>query len=84
MGDAAAADARLRRAAAADRARLPGHGRGAARRARGCSPARSPTRCCATCALALLVALGMASYAAAVFATGALRAADIRAALRRG
>ena len=35
-------------------------------------------------ALALLVALGMATYAAAAFATGALRAADIRAALRGG
>ena len=34
-------------------------------------------------ALAGLVGLGMASYALAVFATGALRAADIRAALRR-
>jgi putative peptidoglycan lipid II flippase len=35
-------------------------------------------------ALALLVALGLASYSAAAFATGALRTADIRAALRRG
>lgn len=35
-------------------------------------------------ALALLVALGMASYAAAVVATGGLRLADLRAALRRG
>jgi putative peptidoglycan lipid II flippase len=34
-------------------------------------------------ALAGLVGLGMASYALAVVATGALRAADIRAALRR-
>jgi putative peptidoglycan lipid II flippase len=34
-------------------------------------------------ALAALVALGMASYAVAVLATGALRPADIRAALRR-
>ncbi len=33
-------------------------------------------------ALALLVTLGFASYTAAAFATGALRAADIRAALR--
>jgi putative peptidoglycan lipid II flippase len=35
-------------------------------------------------ALALLVGLGMASYAAAVIGFGALRPADIRAALRRG
>jgi putative peptidoglycan lipid II flippase len=35
-------------------------------------------------ALALLVALGMVTYVAAAFATGALRPADIRAALRRG
>ncbi|MBP7001968.1 murein biosynthesis integral membrane protein MurJ [Amaricoccus sp.] len=35
-------------------------------------------------ALALLVSAGMASYAAAVVATGGLRLADLRAALRRG
>ena len=35
-------------------------------------------------ALAALIALGMASYAAAALATGALRPADIRAALRSG
>jgi putative peptidoglycan lipid II flippase len=35
-------------------------------------------------ALAGLVALGLASYAVAVLATGALRITDIRAALRRG
>ena len=35
-------------------------------------------------ALALLVALGAASYAVAVFATGGMRAADLRAAMRRG
>ena len=35
-------------------------------------------------ALALLVALGLASYTAAAFATGGLRAADLRAAMRRG
>jgi putative peptidoglycan lipid II flippase len=35
-------------------------------------------------ALALLVAAGMASYAAAALAFGALRPADVRAALRRG
>ncbi len=35
-------------------------------------------------ALAGLVALGLASYAVAVLATGGLRVTDIRAALRRG
>ena len=35
-------------------------------------------------ALALLVGLGAASYGAAVIATGAIRGADIRTALRRG
>ena len=35
-------------------------------------------------ALALLVGLGMASYAAAIFATGAMRLADLRGAMRRG
>jgi putative peptidoglycan lipid II flippase len=35
-------------------------------------------------ALAALVAAGLAAYALAVLATGALRPADIRAAMRRG
>ena len=35
-------------------------------------------------ALALLVAIGMAAYGAAALAFGALRPADIRAALRSG
>ena len=84
MGDAAAADARLRRAAPRIAlaclvmgARSSSPPRAARRR-----PRRPAAR--ATPALALLVALGMASYAVAAFATGALRPADIRAALRRG
>ena len=35
-------------------------------------------------ALALLVLIGMATYAAAILATGALRLSDVKAALRRG
>jgi putative peptidoglycan lipid II flippase len=83
MGDAAAPDARLRRA-------LPRIGLSclvmgavlwfAAREMAGWLEADGLRYA----ALAGLVALGLASYAVAVLATGGLRVADIRAALRRG
>ena len=82
MGDMAAADPRLRRAA--PRIALASVLRGAVllAAARLLAPAlhdplhRYP-------ALALLVALGLAAYAAAVIATGGMRLADLRAAMRR-
>jgi putative peptidoglycan lipid II flippase len=83
MGDAAAPDARLRRA-------LPRIGfscvvMGAVLwfAARGMA-GWLETDVLRYAALAGLVALGLASYAVAVLATGALRISDIRAALRRG
>jgi putative peptidoglycan lipid II flippase len=83
MGDVAAADARLRRAAPriALSCLIMGGALflGARLLARHLADPlhRYP-------ALALLVALGMAAYTVAVFATGGLRAADLRAAMRRG
>ena len=82
MGDMAAIDARLRRAA--PRIALSCLIMGAvlllAARLLAADAGRPLHR---YLALALLVALGMASYAAAAFATGGLRAADLRAAMRR-
>ena len=82
MGDMAAADARLRRAApriALSCLIMGGALILGARLLAG--PLADPLH--RYLALALLVALGMASYAAAAFATGALRPADLRAAMRR-
>ena len=83
MGDVAAADARLRRAApriALSCLIMGGALFLGARLLAG--PLADPLH--RYPALALLVALGMAAYTAAVFATGGLRAADLRAAMRRG
>jgi putative peptidoglycan lipid II flippase len=83
LGDAAAPDARLRRslprivAACA----LMGVALVLAERLLAPALAGGPTR---YAALAALVAGGLLTYAAAAFATGALRAGDIRAAIRRG
>jgi putative peptidoglycan lipid II flippase len=83
MGEAAAPDARLARALPRIAAACAAMGGVLVAAAALLGPAlaadglRYP-------ALALLVALGLASYAAAVLALGGLRPADIRAALRRG
>ncbi len=82
MGDVAAADARLRRAApriALSCLIMGGALFLGARVLAG--PLADPLH--RYPALALLVAVGMAAYTAAVFATGGLRAADLRAAMRR-
>ncbi len=83
MGDAAAPDARLRRALpriAAACLIMAAVLLGTARLLAG--PLADPGW--RYLALAALVVAGMASYALAIFATGAVRTADIRAALRRG
>ena len=82
MGDTAAADARLRRTA--PRIALSSVLMGAVllAAARLLAPLLAdPLHRYA--ALALLVAIGIAAYAAAVFATGGMRLADLRAAMRR-
>ena len=75
-------DARLRRAPAPHPRRLPAMGAALFLGERWLADALDD-RFRQYGALALLVALGLASYGAAAFATGALRTADIRAALRR-
>ena len=76
-------DARLRRALPRILAACASW-RACSSRSRRCSSRpRSPTAWLRYPALAGLVALGMASYAAAALATGGLRPADIRAAMRR-
>ena len=84
MGDAAGLDARLRRAAAAHRC-SPALLMGVvlARRRQRLLADALRTETVRYVALAALVAVGMATYAVAALATGALRPADIRAALRR-
>ena len=77
-------DARLRRAAPRIALACLIMGGACSSPARAARAGRSPNRCIRYRALALLVALGMAAYAVAVFATGGMRVADIRAALRRG
>jgi putative peptidoglycan lipid II flippase len=82
MGDTAAPDARLRRAA--PRIALASAIMGAVLLAAAWLLApllHDPVHRYA--ALALLVALGIAAYALAAFATGGLRLADLRAAMRR-
>jgi putative peptidoglycan lipid II flippase len=81
MGEAAAPDARLRRAAPRIllAALVMGVALGVAHRLLA-GPLTDPALRYA--ALAFLVGIGLASYAAAAFAFGALRPADIRAALR--
>jgi putative peptidoglycan lipid II flippase len=82
MGDAAAADARLRRALPRIALACTVMAAALVAGARLLAPAFvDPLLRYA--ALAVLVALGLATYAAAALATGALRPADIRAALRR-
>jgi putative peptidoglycan lipid II flippase len=82
MGDMAAADARLRRAAPriAVASLLMGVILAVAARLLGPVLADPLQR---YAALALLVVLGFAAYAAAAFATGGMRLADLRAAMRR-
>ncbi len=82
MGDAAAPDARLRRALPRILAACLVMGAALFLGERWLADALDD-RFRQYGALALLVALGLASYGAAAFATGALRTADIRAALRR-
>ena len=84
MGDAAAADARLRRAV--PRIALACLVMGVvlfARRPR-CSRRRSPTGSAATPRSPCSSRSAWRAYAAAVFATGGMRLADLRAAMRRG
>jgi putative peptidoglycan lipid II flippase len=83
MGAAAEPDARLRRALPRILVSCLAMGAALALAHRGLADAlASPTL--RYPALAALVAAGLATYAAAVLATGALRPTDIRAALRRG
>jgi putative peptidoglycan lipid II flippase len=83
MGAVAAADARLRRAAPRIALACVVMGAVLYAAARWLGPAladplhRYP-------ALALLVGIGLASYAGAVFASGGMRLAELRAAMRRG
>ena len=85
MGDAAAPDARLRRAVPRIALACLVMGvRARPRRAAGSAPALAD-RCSALPRAGRCSSrVGMASYAVAVLATGGLRLADVRAALRRG
>jgi putative peptidoglycan lipid II flippase len=82
MGDAAEPDARLRRAVPRIAAACAIMAVALVLGARALAPAFSD-RLGQYPALALLVVLGFVSYTLAAFATGGLRFADIRAALRR-